>query len=361
MSWLAERKNRQGKTSAWLYRYKDKYGIEHQRSTKEKDKKAALRIKKHWDAYILLNGCLPEEKEEIDRTSEEYEIENQIERFLLHKSAEIRESTIERYRTHFKAVKSFLNKKRVYFFEQLNTSLMNDYKFERLKSGTSYKTVFEDLAVFRALIKSLVEEEIIERDPVKKWPEIQKKIPKHPETLGPYSDEEVIQILSYAKENMPYFYPVAMVAFYAGLRAGEIRDLKVKDIDFNTGILTVFNRKSIRDAGTAYRKILMHPDLIAVLKQKCKLCLPEALVFASEQNRWRDWAASDMAKICKELNIQYRRFHGCRHTFATKLANSGIGLPKVQAALGHTNLATTQRYVKSNMLDKNDLDKISFG
>ena len=151
-----------------------------------------------------------------------------------------------------------------------------------------------------------------------------------------------------------------MVAFYAGLRAGEIRDLKVKDLDFNNGIMTVFNQKSVRDAGTAYRKILMHPDLIVVLKQKCKLCLPEAFVFASEQYRWKKWATHDLKKACKDLNIQYRRFHGCRHTFATKLANSGIGLPKVQAALGHTNLATTQRYVKSNMLDKNDLDKISF-
>ncbi len=361
MSWLAERKDRNGKTASWLYRYRDSYGIEHQRSTKVKDKKAALRIQKHWDAFLLLNGTLPDEKHEDTKTSDEHEIENKIERFLLHKSAEIRESTIERYRTHFKAITNFLSKKRVYFFEQLDTSLMNDYKFERLKSGTSYKTVFEDLAVFRALIKSLVEEEILEKDPVKKWPEIPKKIPKHPETLGPYSDEEVTRILSYAKEKMPNFYPVAMVAFYAGLRAGEIKNLKVKDLDFNNNIMTVFNQKSVRDAGTAYRKILMHPDLVAVLKQKCRLCLPEAFVFASEQSRWKEWAASDMAKICKELDIQYRRFHGCRHTFATKLANSGIGLPKVQAALGHTNLATTQRYVKSNMLDKNDMDKISFG
>lgn len=359
MSWLAARKNK-GKTVSWLYRYLDSYGIEHQRSTGEKDKKAALRVQKHWDAYLLLNGCLPEENKE-SRTPEEFEIENQIERYLLHKSAELKEATVKRYKNHFDSLLKFLNKNKAYYFNQLNTSLMADYKFERLKNGISYKTVFEDLAVFRSLIKSLIEEEILEYDPVKKWPEIPKKIPKHPETLGPYSDEEVLNILSYAKEKMPYFYPIAMVAFYAGLRAGEIRDLKAKDLDFNNGIMTVFNQKSVRDAGTAYRKILMHPDLIVVLKQKCKLCLPEAFVFASEQYRWKKWATHDLKKACKDLNIQYRRFHGCRHTFATKLANSGIGLPKVQAALGHTNLATTQRYVKSNMLDKNDLDKISFG
>ena len=205
MSWLAERKNKQGKTVAWLYRYKDGYGNEHQRSTKEKDKKSALRIQKHWDAYLLLNGCLPDNEKENARTTEDFEIENQIKRFLLHKSAEIKQSTVERYNTHFKAIISFLNSKKVYFFEQLSTSTMLDYKFERLKKGTSYKTVFEDLAVFKALIKSLVEEDILEKDPVKKWPEIQKKIPKRPETLGPYSDEEVSKILSYAKEKFGIF------------------------------------------------------------------------------------------------------------------------------------------------------------
>lgn len=360
MSWLVPRKNRQGKTVSWLYRYKDNYGIEHQRSTREKDFKSAQRIQKHWDAYLLLNGCFPEEEENI-RTPEEFEIEKQIKRFLHHKSAELKPSTILRYKNHFDVLLSFLNRKHVYYFDQVNTTLMADYKFERLKSGISYKTVFEDLAIFRSLIKSLVEEEVLETNPVKKWPEISKKIPKHPETLGPYSDEEVLKILDYTKEKMPYFYPIAVVAFYAGLRAGEIRDLKVKDIDFNTNILTVFNQKSVRDAGSAYRRILMHPDLISILKRKCKLCLPEAYVFASEQYRWKKWATHDLKKVCKDLGIQYRRFHGCRHTFATKLANSGIGLPKVQAALGHTNLSTTQRYVKSNMLDKNDLDKISFG
>lgn len=49
---------------------------------------------------------------------------------------------------------------------------MADYKFERLRNGIAYKTVFEDLAVFRALIKTLIEEEMLEQDPVKKWQEI---------------------------------------------------------------------------------------------------------------------------------------------------------------------------------------------
>jgi integrase len=68
-----------------------------------------------------------------------------------------------------------------------------------------------------------------------------------------------------------------------------------------------------------------------------------------------------LQKACKALNIQYRRFHGCRHTFATKAANSGVGLPKVQAQLGHTNLATTQKYIRQNQMDDNEIRLVNFG
>jgi hypothetical protein len=39
------------------------------------------------------------------------------------------------------------------------------------------------------------------------------------------------------------------------------------------------------------------------------------------------------------------KFHGLRHTFATRLAAAGVPLVKLQEWLGHENLATTQIYI----------------
>lgn len=75
----------------------------------------------------------------------------------------------------------------------------------------------------------------------------------------------------------------------------------------------------------------------------------------------KDWPVRQLQKACKALNVQYKRFHGCRHTFATKAANSGVGLPKVQAQLGHTNLATTQKYIRQNQMDDNEIRLVDFG
>ena len=39
------------------------------------------------------------------------------------------------------------------------------------------------------------------------------------------------------------------------------------------------------------------------------------------------------------------KFHGLRHTFATRLAVAGVPLVKLQEWLGHEDIATTQIYI----------------
>jgi integrase/recombinase XerC len=43
--------------------------------------------------------------------------------------------------------------------------------------------------------------------------------------------------------------------------------------------------------------------------------------------------------------------HVLRHTFAKNLVDSGVGLEKVAALLGHSNLNTTRIYVTPNQKD----------
>ncbi len=55
-----------------------------------------------------------------------------------------------------------------------------------------------------------------------------------------------------------------------------------------------------------------------------------------------------MQRIGKKAGIEKRVHpHGLRHTYAYELAVSeGRPLPLIQAALGHGNLSTTDRYVR---------------
>lgn len=50
------------------------------------------------------------------------------------------------------------------------------------------------------------------------------------------------------------------------------------------------------------------------------------------------------ANICKKANIKNATIHDLRHTFASILVNSGVGLEIIGRLIGHSNINTTQRY-----------------
>ncbi|KAF1081982.1 MAG: hypothetical protein GQF41_1622 [Candidatus Rifleibacterium amylolyticum] len=177
--------NVRAKIIAWEYRWQDR-GLTRSRSTGTKDLAIAEKIQKKWDAAVTLNGpAALEEKATCDLT-----IESQVKLYLDNKAAEIRQSTLTRYRQQIEHVLEFFRKLKIRFFDELNSSLMKQYKIARTDVGAAPKTVFEELALLRAIIRSLVEEEAIDADSIRVWPKI-KKIPAKPETLDCYSNEEM--------------------------------------------------------------------------------------------------------------------------------------------------------------------------
>ncbi len=48
--------------------------------------------------------------------------------------------------------------------------------------------------------------------------------------------------------------------------------------------------------------------------------------------------------VCKKARLENIRIHDLRHTFASILVNSGIGLEVIGKLIGHSNASTTQRY-----------------
>ena len=45
--------------------------------------------------------------------------------------------------------------------------------------------------------------------------------------------------------------------------------------------------------------------------------------------------------VLKKLNLPHRGFHSLRHTFATRLCESGINIKVIQDVLGHADISTT--------------------
>ena len=60
-----------------------------------------------------------------------------------------------------------------------------------------------------------------------------------------------------------------------------------------------------------------------------------------------------LRELQDELGLK-RGVHILRHTFATQALNNGASLREVQALLGHTNIATTEKYLHT---DSDNLDQ----
>jgi integrase len=144
------------------------------------------------------------------------------------------------------------------------------------------------------------------------------------------------------------------VAAYAGLRLGELLALRWRDVDFSGHALTISRAMSAGVESSTksgrVRRVPM-PDQAAAaldrLSRREDFTDTGELVFVNVLGRALDGSAVRRRfKAARDrANIRPLRFHDLRHTYGSLLAAAGVDLVTIQAAMGHSQLATTSRYL----------------
>jgi len=156
------------------------------------------------------------------------------------------------------------------------------------------------------------------------------------------SREEVGRILA-ALENVKH-RTLLMTTYAAGLRVRELTHLRVRDIDSDRMTLRIVQGKGAKD-----RYVGLSPRLLDQLRLYWQAERPQSWLFPSSRREGpldpttpqRVYhKARDRAGVQKDGSI-----HGLRHAFATHLLEAGVDLHTIQRLLGHTSIATTQRYL----------------
>lgn len=111
------------------------------------------------------------------------------------------------------------------------------------------------------------------------------------------------------------------VAFYSGMRLGELHRVEVSD-----GALVLHDSKN-----GDRRAIPAHPKIKHLLRH---LPLPGPKI--TVQRAWERARA--------EVGLGHVHFHDLRHSAASEMANAGIDLYTVGRVLGHRDARSTQRY-----------------
>jgi integron integrase len=193
--------------------------------------------------------------------------------------------------------------------------------------------------------------------------------------------EEVRQLFS-CKEGKQLL--IAQIIYGAGLRLMELARLRVKDIDFGSGLIFVRASKGDKDRSTILPGAVREPlqqhltEVKALHNQDLakgfgEAYLPDALG-RKYPNAPKDWAWQyvfpssklsvdprsgivrrhhmDETSIQKAVGTATRKagiakqasVHTLRHSFATHLLMNGVNIREIQTLLGHQNVETTMIY-----------------
>lgn len=177
------------------------------------------------------------------------------------------------------------------------------------------------------------------------------------------------KIMKYIKANFTFRNLGIYLCLSTGLRIGEICALQWKDIDINSGLITVSktigriyliddnNNKHTEviidtpKTKNSNRDIPISNNLIKILRPFKKVVNPQYYVLSNdstpiEPRTYRNY----YKKLIKTLNIPDLKFHSLRHSFATRCIECNCDYKTVSVLLGHSNISTTLNlYVHPNI------------
>jgi site-specific recombinase XerD len=134
------------------------------------------------------------------------------------------------------------------------------------------------------------------------------------------------------------------VLYGSGLRIGELCALGVGDLDLGRGRATVWGK------GGKQRVVPLSEPAVDALREWIEGPRRAAVDAGAEleplfhNRRGHRLTPRDARRILDRRAASPTHPHALRHTFATHLLDGGADLRAVQELLGHTDLATTQRY-----------------
>ena len=249
----------------------------------------------------------------------------------------------------------------------LSEQLVQDFVLKKLNSGLSIKTVKDLLIVLKMVMKFGVKN---------KWTDYCEWDIKYPTTES-HKDIKVLtvehhkKILDFIQQNFTFRNLGIYISLTTGLRIGEICGLKWEDIDIASGTISVkrtIERIYIAEGNhkctkliintpktkNALRDIPITKELLTMIKPLKRVMNDNFYVLTNDEKPTEPRTYRNYYhRLMKRLNIPRLKYHGLRHSFATRCIESNCDYKTVSVLLGHSNITTTLNlYVHPNMEQK---------
>ncbi len=172
--------------------------------------------------------------------------------------------------------------------------------------------------------------------------------------VPPYSYEEIKAIVDAIDITQPIGkrdYAIMLLAFDTGLRASDIITLKMEDVNWNKGTLSIKQSKTKYPITQPLKGVVLNALADYILDVRPSN--GEKEIFLSQRppfKAFRTHGALDsiLEKYCKLASIEKkprRAFHSIRRAFATELSLKGIPICEISELLGHRSLNSDKPYL----------------
>ena len=251
--------------------------------------------------------------------------------------------------------------------DRLSAPTLQTWKQTIANQGLSSTTQRNQYGELRALLNYAVKMEYIARNPLITVGNFKDKNFTPPkDKINYYTPEEFLQYINEARNIAEQkntltdwgYYVFFSIAYYTGMRKGEINALKWSDIDGN--MINVRRSVSQKIKGV---EIIESPPKNKTSYRTIQIPAPLKEILDEHHDRYRaatKFEYSDNLRVCggtrclgdtaldnknkefaKKAGLPHIRIHDFRHSHASLLANEGINIQEIARRLGHSKIEQT--------------------
>ena len=354
---VRELNTKKGKCWQARAKYKDEYGKWKERAEKLPEAKGireAKRQAKEW--FDRINA----EADVMPNAKKSYTLDEIYQKYLQRQldTGEIEKSTYSNnLYSYNKYIKPYIGN---CIFDLLNRKIISDWITELYNAGLSQNTIHTTYSRLKKVYNYYLDIDELKKDPFKGV-----KMPKRGEAkITHLTKDQMDDVLEAVYSNyVPKdpMYVGILLAFYAGLRRGEICGLRWNDINFKTHEITVRTAVGVSEGigvgaytktpknKSSNRKFPMLPQLELELMRRKEATSPKDnwFVIGERDQFMRPQQYSRLFSEFAERNNLVDAYgnkvvpHGLRHNFATVGIKGGIDIASLSLMMGHASRAMT--------------------
>ncbi len=289
-----------------------------------------------------------------------FNLEFYINRFMAVKKGSLRASSFHCYTSIFRVLRDWMITKKIADIDIEFFNSVHAEEFISTFAGRSPSTTNRFIVVIKSFFEYLVEKNEIKQNPFRLLKK--RKESNRPPKFFPEEIRTAIKKESQKSDHIQLWLFQEFI-YYTFIRPGELRGLKLADIDFSAEKITV--RREIAKNNKEQKVIL--PDQLKqrLIKLKYHLSDKDLFVFSPQGIPAKDQVSKNFfnkqfQKIRKRLQLSTDyKLYGWKHTGAINLAKVA-NIKEVQLQLRHHSLDETDIYISQMKDQESETVKMKF-